>query len=163
MPDPYQAGLALLARRELSTAQVRERLARKGFGDDAIEAALARLQRAGALDDLRTARALAHRSASVRLHGRRRAVQELQSRGIERSLALTAVEATYRELDEDDLIERALARRLHGPIDSPAALRRLYQYLVRQGFDGAAAQAALRSHAAPQASDGSERGPRGRL
>ena len=163
MPDPYQAGLALLARRELSTAQVRERLARKGFGDDAIEAALARLQRVGALDDLRTARALAHRSANVRLHGRRRAVQELRSRGIERSLALKAVEATYRELDEHDLLERALARRLHGQIDSPAALRRLYQYLVRQGFDGAAAQAALRSHAAPQASGGDERGRRGGL
>lgn len=163
MPDPYQAGLALLARRELSTAQVRERLARQGFDGDALEAALARLRRAGALDDLRTARALAHRSASVRLHGRRRAVQELQGRGIERSLALYAVEATYRELDEHDLIERALARRLRGPIDSPATLRRLYQYLVRQGFDGAAAQAALRAHAAPQAFGGDGRGRRGGL
>ena len=162
MPDPYQAGLALLARRELSTAQVRVRLARQGFGPDAIEAALARLRRAGALDDLRTARALAHRSASVRLHGRRRAVQELQSRGIERSLALNTVEAVYRELDEHDLIERALARRLRGPIDSPAALRRLYQYLVRQGFGGAAAQAALRPHAAPQAFGGDGREGRGR-
>lgn len=156
MPDPYPAGLAMLSRRELSTAQVRERLARKGFDRDAIEAALGRLRQAGALDDARTAQALAHRSAHVRLHGRLRAVRELEGRGIGRSLALSAVDAAYREVDEDELIERALARRLRGPIDSPAALRRLYHYLVRQGFDGAAARAALAPHAVAQARGGGE-------
>ncbi len=150
MPDPYQAGLAMLSRRELSTAQVRERLARKGFDPDAIEDALARLREVRALDDARAAQALAHRS-HVRLHGRLRAVRELEGRGIDRGLALRAVDAAYREVDEGELIARALARRLRGPIETPAALRRLYHYLVRQGFDGAAARAALAPHAAPRA------------
>ena len=151
MPDPYLAGLAMLSRRELSTAQVSERLARKGFDRDAVEAALGRLRQVGALDDSRTAQALAHRSAQVRMHGRLRAVRELEARGIGRSLALSAVDAAYGEVDEDELIERALARRLRGPIETPAALRRLYHYLIRQGFDGAAARAALEPHTAPQA------------
>ena len=147
MPDPYLAGLAMLSRRELSAAQVGERLARKGFDRDAVDAALGRLRQAGALDDARTAQALAHRSAHVRQHGRLRAVRELEARGLDRGLAQSAVDAAYREVDEDALLERALARRLRGPIDSPAALRRLYHYLVRQGFDGAAARAALERHA----------------
>ena len=150
MPDPYQAGLAMLSRRELSTAQVRERLARKGFDPDAVEGALARLREVRALDDARTAQALAHRS-HVRMHGRLRAVRELEGRGIDRGLAVRAVDAAYREVDEGELIARALARRLRGPIETPAALRRLYHYLVRQGFDGAAARAALEPHTAPRA------------
>ena len=156
MPDPYQAGLAMLSRRELSTAQVRERLARRGCDRDAIEAALVRLQQAGALDDARTAQALAHRSAHVRMHGRLRAVRELEARGIDRSLALSAVDAAYRDIDEDKLIERALARRLRGPIESPAALRRLYHYLIRQGFEGAAARAALERRAAVAEHEGGD-------
>ena len=151
MPDPYQAGLAMLSRRELCAAQVRERLAHKGFDPDAIEGALGRLRAVRALDDARTAQALAHRSAHVRLHGRLRAVRELEGRGIDRGLALRAVDAAYREVDEGELIARALARRLRGPIETPAALRRLYHYLIRQGFDGAAARAALAPHTAPRA------------
>ena len=80
--------------------------------------------------------------------------RDINVRGIDRGLAQSAVDAAYREIDEDALIERALARRLRGPIDSPAALRRLYHHLVRQGFDGAAARAALAPHTAAAARDG---------
>ena len=148
MPDPYAAGLAMLARRELPAAQLQQRLARKGFSPDQVAGALDRLRRSGALDDERTAQALARRSAHVRMHGRLRARQEIEGRGIGRELALRAVDAVYGELDEQDLLEQALVRRLRGPLDSRAALRRLHQQLVRQGFDAAAALAALKRHAA---------------
>jgi protein involved in polysaccharide export with SLBB domain len=59
MSDPvraaYAAGLAMLARRELSEARVRERLRRKEHGAEAIDAAVARLREAGAVDDRRVA------------------------------------------------------------------------------------------------------------
>ena len=148
MSDPYDAGLAMLARRELSTAQLRQRLERKGFGPDQATAALGRLQRAGALDDERTALALARRSADVRMHGRLRALREIESRGISRDLAQRAVDAVYGDIDEEALLERVLVRRLHRPLDSRAAQRRLHQQLVRQGFDPAAALSALKRHAA---------------
>ena len=146
----------MLARRELSAAQVRERLERKGFGRDQVEPALRRLQRAGALDDRRAAHALAHRSAHVRMHGRLRAVREIERRGIDRELAASAVDEAYRRIDEDALIARALARRRRGPAESGAERRRLHRYLVRQGFDGAAAAAALRTRtrAAPPGDGG---------
>ena len=146
----------MLARRELSAAQVRERLERKGFGRDQVEPALRRLRRAGALDDRRAAHALAHRSAHVRMHGRLRAVREIERRGIDRELAARAVDEAYRGIDEDALIARALARRRRGQVESGAERRRLHRYLVRQGFDGAAAAAALRTRtrAAPPGDGG---------
>lgn len=153
MPDPYATGLAMLARSELSTAQVQQRLERKGFGPDQIPDAVGRLQRAGALDDERTAQALARRSAHVRMHGRLRALREIEGRGISRDKARQAVDAVYGELDEQDLLERALARRAGRPLDSRAALRRVYQQLVRQGFDAAAALSALKRRAAREMAD----------
>ena len=153
MDDAHAAGLAMLARRELSTAQVRQRLARKGFDPDQVESAVQRLQRAGALDDERTARLLARRSAHVRMHGRLRALRELQQRGIGPDVAQRAVDAVYGELDEADLLERVLARRLKGPLDNDAALRRMYQQLVRQGFDSAAVASALQRRRAPGSAD----------
>ena len=143
----------MLARHELSTAQVRQRLERKGFGPDEVAGALRRLQRAGALDDERTAQALARRSAHVRLQGRLRALREIEGRGISRDLARRAVDAVYGELDEQELLERVLVRRLQGPLDSRAAMRRLYQQLIRQGFDAAAALSAVKRHAARQLAD----------
>ena len=153
MSDPYAVGLAMLARRELSTAQLRQRLERKGFGPDQVAAALGRLQRAGALDDGRTALALARRSADVRMYGRLRALREIEGRGISRDLAQRAVDSVYGDIDEQDLLERVLARRLHRPLDSRAAQRRLYQQLIRQGFDAAAALSAVKRHAAREMAD----------
>ena len=143
----------MLARGELSTAQVRQRLERKGFGPDLVAGAVQRLQRAGALDDERAAQALARRSAHIRMHGRLRALREIEGRGIDRNLALRAVDAVYGELDEQDLLERVLVRRMRGSLDSRAALRRLYQQLTRQGFDSAAVLSALRRRAARETAD----------
>ena len=53
--DPYVAGLQLLARRELSVAQLRGKLRQRSFPDTEIERALLRLQGERALDDARTA------------------------------------------------------------------------------------------------------------
>ena len=153
MAEAYSAGLAMLARRELSAAQVRQRLERKGFAGEQLTAALEKLRQTGALDDLRAAQALARRSAHVRVHGRLRALREIEGRGISRELARQAVDAVYAELDEQALLEQALRRRLNGPLDSRAAQRRLYQQLVRQGFDAAAVMAALRQRGASGSAD----------
>ena len=90
------------------------------------------------------------------MHGRLRAIRELEGRGIGPDLARRAVGAVYGELDEQALLEQVLVRRLNGPLDNRGALRRMYQQLVRQGFDTAAVLAALRRHGAPGAADGAE-------
>ena len=135
----------MLARGDLSRAQVRERLLRQGFTESEIEEALQRLEAEGAVDDRRTAAAYAHQSATVKLRGRARTLQELHARGISRPHARAAVDDAYASLDEAALLDRAVRRRLHGKIHSRGHLRRLYQALLRQGFDSGAITHALRS------------------
>jgi SOS response regulatory protein OraA/RecX len=56
--------------------------------------------------------------------------------GIDRSTAREAVAETFDALDEDALIGRALDRKLRGRrIKDAAEFRRLYAFLMRQGFE----------------------------
>ncbi|OFW13834.1 MAG: hypothetical protein A3H29_12930 [Acidobacteria bacterium RIFCSPLOWO2_02_FULL_67_21] len=145
MADAYITGLTMLARRELSEAQVRQRLARRQFETDDIDAAVARLRANGSLDDRRTALAFARTQANVKRHGRLRVLRELQTIGIARGLAQDAVAEVFADVDEDALIARALDRRLKGgDRPTPAALRRVQQYLLRQGFSADRVNAAIR-------------------
>jgi len=143
-PPAYLAGLRLLARRELTHAQLRERLLDRDHPPDEVDAALARLRASGALDDARAARAFASTAVRVKGRGRLRVLRELEAAGVDAATARDAVEAALAETDETTLIDRAIDRRLRGPVRDQAHLRRLHQYLVRLGFPPAEALAALR-------------------
>ena len=142
-PSAYQIGLRLLARRELSTAQLRDRLTRHELPPSEIEAAIARLTRERAVDDTRTALAYARRAAEVKLRGRSRARREIEALGIDPETTRRALAAVFDEVDEESVLARAIAKRLDGPIRTPAQFRRLYQALVRQGFPPDRVAAAL--------------------
>lgn len=151
--DPYAAGLAMLARCELSTAEVVERLRRRGFAPGDIEGAVERLREEHALDDHRTATVHARRSARIRRRGPLRAEREIAALGISPAVAGAAVAEVYAEEGAQTVLERALARRLAegAPVESRAQFARLYRYLVRQGFDPPAVSATLRARAATHA------------
>lgn len=147
--DPYAAGMAMLARRELCAAQVAERLRRRGFAPEAAEAAVDRLRREGALDDHRTATLLARRAARTVHRGPRRAEQEIAALGIAPAVARAAVAEVYAEEREETVLERALARRLPegATVADRAHFGRLHRYLVRQGFDPRLVTGTLRTRA----------------
>ena len=147
MASAYITGLKLLARRELSEAQVRMRLARRQFEPDDIDAAIDRLRCERAVDDRRTALACARMEAHVKRHGRLRALRQVETLGIARDVARAAVADVFGDLDEDLLIQQALDRRLrHGvSLEETAAVRRVHRYLLAQGFDAARVHAAIRS------------------
>jgi regulatory protein len=154
MSDPvraaYAAGLAMLARRELSEAQIRERLRRKDHAAEAIDPAVARLRETGAVDDRRVAVGTARTEAQVRSRGRGYVLRKLQSLGIAAATAADAVDEVFGALDESALLARALSRRLRGSlaaIRDQAHVRRLYQQLVRQGFQPSAVLALLKARA----------------
>jgi regulatory protein len=131
------AALKMLARRELSEAQVRQRLARRGHGQDDIDAAVARLKTERAIDDSRVAGAIARTETSLKRRGKRRVLQQIEQAGISRAAARRAVDETFDDLDEETLLAAALARRLKGgrPIADDREFQRLFRYLLRQGFD----------------------------
>ncbi|MCY4029544.1 MAG: regulatory protein RecX [Acidobacteria bacterium] len=145
--DPYIAGLTLLAGRDLSAAQLADRLRRRGYTPQAADGAIVRLRREGALDDHRAAAAFARRAMAVRRRGPARIARELAARGVDPSVAEAAIAEALDGRSPEALLEQSLDRRLSGPIASRAEFRRLYQYLLRQGFEGAMAAAALRRRA----------------
>jgi regulatory protein len=102
------AGFRALARRELSVAQLRDRLKRRGYTAHAIDDAIARLLDAGALDDERVARAAARTSAQVKRHGRARVARELTTLGIPRDVADRALDEVFDAVDEQALLRQAL-------------------------------------------------------
>jgi len=127
----------MLARRELSEAQVRQRLARKGHEADAIDAAVTRLREERALDDARVAEAIARTQTAVRRRGKLRVRREIESAGITGATARRAVDEVFESLDPDALLQASLAKRLRGreAIADDAEFRRLYRYLIGQGFE----------------------------
>ena len=141
----YVAGLTMLARRELSESQVRIRLGRRGYEEDAVEAAVSRLKRERALDDRRTALACARTEVRIKQRGRLRVQRQVESLGIDRRVAREAVGEVFADLDEAHLLEQALEKRLRrGPIADAAAANRIRRYLLVQGFNPAEVAAALR-------------------
>jgi regulatory protein len=131
----YGAALKMLARRELSEAQVRSRLTRRQFDPDEIDSAISRLLRERALDDGRTAVACARSELLVRRRGRLRVLRQVQALGISPAVARAAVTEVFADVDERSLLEQALERRMRTtPLDA-AGIRRLHRYLLAQGFD----------------------------
>jgi regulatory protein len=135
--NAYADGLRMLAGRELSEAQVRQRLARRNHSPDNIDEAVARLRAEAAIDDVRAARAIARREVSIKGRGRLRARLAIERAGISRDLAARAIDAVFEDVDDDALLEAALNRRLRGR-DRPAndaEFRRVYRALVARGFE----------------------------
>ena len=142
----YLDALHLLARRELSVAECRSRLADKDHSGDDIDAAIAHLIETRALDDDRVARAYARTALSVKGRGRLRVQRELQEKGIDRDIAAAALGEVFGDTDERAMVARAIQKRLRGRtvLKDRAESARLYQHLMRQGFTPAAVLAALR-------------------
>jgi regulatory protein len=138
----------MLARREFSTAQIRARLLEREHTPEHVEAAVERLQQAGALDDARVARAYAQTALKVKGRGRLRIQRELNDMGIPREIAASALADTFGDVDERSLIAKALTKKLRGrrKIDTPGDYARVYQFLIRQGFSADAVSGALRSY-----------------
>jgi regulatory protein len=133
----YLDGLRMLARRELSEAQVRQRLARRDHDPDEIDTAVARLKEERAIDDNRVAEAIARTETAVKRHGKLRVKRQIQNAGIASPVAKRALDGVFGTLDDDELLEAALAKRLRGRerASDDRELQRLYRYLIGQGFE----------------------------
>src|ERR1051325_2740491 len=110
----YLAALKLLARRGLSEQQVRQKLARRRHREDAIDEAIARLRAERAIDDARTAEAIARTETTLRRRGKRRVRMQIERAGIASTVAKRAVDQTFQTIDVDALLDASLAKRLHG-------------------------------------------------
>jgi SOS response regulatory protein OraA/RecX len=132
----------MLARRELSEAQLRAR-----FDPAHVDDAVAQLRAERALDDRRVALACARTESRVRQRGRLRVLRQIESMGIARDVARAAVAEVFTEIDEASLLEQAFEKRLRrgASLSDEAGLRRVHRYLIAQGFDPSRVAALIES------------------
>jgi len=146
--DAYIDGLKMLGRRELSERQIRDRLKRKQYSADDIDAAVARLREERAIDDARVAGAMARTETSIRRRGKLRVLTQIQRAGIDKATAKHAVDEAFGAIDDDALIESSLQKRLRGreTITDDREFQRLYRFLAGQGFESDKIVNVLRAH-----------------
>jgi len=133
----YLAALRFLEARPRSEAEVRERLTRKEYAPEAIDAALARLVQLELIDDAAFARSWVENRQAYRPRGIGALRDELRRKGI-------ATDVAAQVLSDDQLTgdqaERALAlargalHKYANAADRPTFLRRMGGYLQRRGF-----------------------------
>ncbi len=144
---PRSLALRWLARRPLAAAEIRKRLAGKGFSADDVDRTVDDLIEKRLLDD--DALALDFvvlRSARLRL-GKGRLMRELEQRGVDAGVAERAYRQAVEsgELDPENLLRESVAGRLQRERDPTAAgLRRVYNALLRAGFPAAELYAELK-------------------
>ena len=80
--DAYQTALDLLSRRDHFLRELSDKLRRKGFPADEIDAAIARCQDLGLVDDKRVAERFVEVRAATRGWGPNRLAAELRKRGV---------------------------------------------------------------------------------
>jgi regulatory protein len=129
-----EAALVFLSYRPRSEKEVRDRLRRGGFEQDAIEHAIARLHEWRYLDDADFARRWVENRSTHRPRGRRLLQQELRHKGIDGEIARDAIDDA--DLDEIGAAEALARRRLpaYAGDELAAIRRRLGAYLARRGY-----------------------------
>lgn len=134
----FERAVKLLTARPLSVAELRERLLRqRGADSRTVDQVVSRLREYGYLDDERFAFSYASHKIKQKPVGRRRLAQDLRLKKIDREVANDALELVYMETSEEDLIERAIEKRLRvrGRPANRVEAKGLFDHLLRLGFE----------------------------
>lgn len=145
----HAAALRLLAARERSAAELRQRLRTKGFDGDIVEVVLERLREAGLQDDRRFADSLVESAVRDRGYSSHAVHAALRRKGVDQELA-AQVSAASPEADEERAL--AAARKRAAQLASLAPdvrMRRLVRFLARRGYPEEVCERAAREASGP--------------
>ena len=134
----FERAVKLLAAKPRSVAELRERLLRgKNTNEEVVEIVIARLREYGYLNDERLAFGYASYKVKQKPLGRRRLERDLKFKKIDSVVANEALEMVFAETSEEQLIDQAIAKRtrIRGKPKNPAEAKRLFEHLLRQGFE----------------------------
>lgn len=145
MADAFAKALELLALRDHFRAELAEKLRRRGFAEEEVEAALGRCRELGYLDDERAAERFVEISAVRKGWGPRRLEQELVRRGVERGVAARAAALDPERAAEalETALRRVAGRAAPGWWRLPRGRARMVSSLVNRGFDAEDARRAV--------------------
>jgi regulatory protein len=128
----YEAALRLLDYRPRSESELKERLARRGFGEDNVVTAIARLREQGLVDDPAFAQFWKENRQSFSPRSQWLTRHELKQKGV----ADEVIERVVADVDDEGSAYQAAIARAHSlPVaDYEGFRRRLGEYLKRRGF-----------------------------
>ncbi|MEE4271522.1 MAG: regulatory protein RecX [Thermoanaerobaculales bacterium] len=137
MKNPaYDKALKLIARRDHFRAELEEKLRRKGFEDNDIDAALERLDELSLLDDEALAERFVEFRSVDRGWGPWRLANELRTRGVDQSLAerVSQIGAELHDRALKTAVRRVDLRAKEGWWRLPERRARLVKSLIGRGF-----------------------------
>ncbi|HEY2866360.1 MAG TPA: regulatory protein RecX [Pyrinomonadaceae bacterium] len=127
----------LLAAKPRSVGELRERLLEKDWTNrEIVDAVIEKLSEYKYLDDTQFAHDLAVSKLRQKPQGKRRLLQLMSQKKLDREIVDDAITAAYEKLPEADLIDRAIEKRmrLKGVPETREDKKKFYDYLMRQGF-----------------------------
>jgi regulatory protein len=127
----------LLGFKARSVAEMRERLLEKDWTNaEIVESVLDTLKEYNYLNDNDFAEQFAASNLRMKPLGKRRLQQKLALKKLDKETVETALEKVFEETPEEDLLERALEKRLRtkGTPKDRDETKKLFDYLLRQGF-----------------------------
>ncbi len=137
--------LDFLGYRARSIKEVRDRLTRRGHAGEIVEEVIAELCREGLLDDEDFALRWARDRMRNKPVGERLLRRELYLKGVSEEIIDRVAAATYQDLSAERLAGELLRSRegRYRHLDAKTARRRMADFLLRRGFDRAAAWEAV--------------------
>src|SRR5262245_4674010 len=133
----FDRAIKLIAAKSRSVEELRERLlqGRRATKVD-VDAVIARLKEYGYLDDERFAFSYASLRVKQRPIGKRRLERDLKFKKVDSATASSVLDLVFAETSEEEMIERAIAKRLRlkGRPASRLEAKSLFDHLLRLGF-----------------------------
>lgn len=143
LPRAKRYAMHLLEQMDRTERQLRDKLRDKDYPEAAIDGAVAYVEGYHYVDDFRYACNYVRGHAQTR--SRAQLSQELLARGVSRDNIARALDAEYLDADEGEKIQAWLEKKHYdaGTADAKET-RRMYQFLLRRGFQADEVMRALR-------------------
>ena len=133
----FDRAVNLLTYKARSIKELRERLLEKSWTNEQIvDEVIEKLKSYNYLNDETFAKNIAASQLRQKPMGKRLLQQKLSMKKLDKETVATAMEKAFEDMPEDELIDRAIAKRLRlkgKPKDRDEA-KKFYDYLLRQGF-----------------------------
>lgn len=134
-----EKALSLLGYRARSTNELKKKLSEKGFSERTIDRVITDFKRVGLLDDTQFAAMYVRSRMLQRPMGKRLLKQELRQKGITEDIIDPVLADEYGEESEVEVARKLILKKRKKPlgddISAQKEKKKLYNFLVRRGFD----------------------------
>ena len=133
----FDRAVNLLTYKPRSVKELRERLLEKEWTNaEIVDSVIEKLKEYNYLDDEQFAKSFAASQIRQKPIGKRVLKQKLAMKKLDKETVDEALEKAFEEMPEEEIIERAIAKRLRlkGKPETREDAKKFYDYLLRQGF-----------------------------